>query len=87
MTTTEKNKVEFMCQISDETAEVTWYKNKKPIKSEGRFKITSRGKERRLVISSAELDDEAEYTCEVRDKSSTAKLTVEGKIYLIWACL
>ncbi len=79
VTTTEKHKVELTCEISDETAEVVWLKNMTPIKSEGRFKITSRGQKRTLVISSAELDDESDYTVEVRDKTSTAKLTVEGK--------
>ena len=55
-------------------------KDGQPIRSGGPIKITRVGKEHRLVVKEAELTDQANYTCQVRDKTSTAELIVEGKL-------
>ena len=83
ITVEEKEKAEFFVEISDETAEVTWLKDGKPITAGGPYKMTSIGKKRHLIIKEAELPDQAVYTCTVRDKTSVAELVVERKSFVI----
>ena len=67
------------CEISNEKAEVTWYKDGKELRERKRVKITADGKKRKLELLDVRPDDEGEYTCTVGDVKSTAGLFVERK--------
>lgn len=76
---TEKEAVEFTCELNRETP-VTWYKDGKPISADDSEYVTSsEGLVHRLVISAAKLDDEAEYKLVAGPATSTAELLVDGK--------
>ena len=61
-----------------------WLKNGKPVKAGGRFEIIMDGCIHSLVISDAQLDDEAEYTLVIGDKQTTGTLFVEGW-FSVWS--
>uniref|UniRef100_A0A8C5TZE1 Obscurin n=1 Tax=Malurus cyaneus samueli TaxID=2593467 RepID=A0A8C5TZE1_9PASS len=52
------------CEVAQEKMEVKWYKDGKLITSSKKFKVESKGKSRRLVVSEVEKKDAGEYTCE-----------------------
>ena len=56
-----------------------WLKNGKAIKAGGRYEMISEGTVHKLLIKDAVLDDEAEYTVQIGDASSTATVFVEGR--------
>ena len=45
-----------------------------------RFEVKVDGCDHKLIIKDAHLEDTDEYTAQVDDKTSKAKLTVEGKL-------
>lgn len=45
------------------------------------------GKVHRLVLRDTHMEDTAEYTVIIKDKDSSAKLTVEGQFLLMIICL
>ena len=47
-----------------------------------RFEITVDGCRHKLVIHEAEVSDTAEYTVQIGDVSSSARVIVEGKYYI-----
>ena len=72
------------CEVSNEKATVTWYKDGKELRERKRIKISADGKKRTLVLLDVRNDDEGEYTCVVGDNvKSTAGLFVERKCYSI----
>ena len=56
-----------------------WLKNGKPIKTNGRYEMISEGTVHKLLIKDCVLDDEAEYTVQIGDNSSSATVFVEGE--------
>ena len=56
-----------------------WKKNGKLLKASDRIEMISEGVVHKLLIKDSTLDDEAEYTVEIGDASSSATVFVEGK--------
>uniref|UniRef100_A0A8C1MV77 Ig-like domain-containing protein n=1 Tax=Cyprinus carpio TaxID=7962 RepID=A0A8C1MV77_CYPCA len=73
----------FECQISPSTAITTWMKDGSNLRESPKHKFTSDGKDRKLQIIDVQLSDTGEYTCVAKlgnkEKTSTAKLIVEGR--------
>ena len=80
----EKQTAEFVCEISDENAEVTWMRDGQPIEESDKFLIVKRGLERRLSVTNADVPDGATYSCMVGDRRTSADLLVDGEcIYIL----
>lgn len=75
----EKKQAKFECSITKDVSKVMWYKGADIITSDQKYDIIDDGKKHMLIINCCEFDDEDEYTIEVLGKTSTARLTVEGK--------
>lgn len=75
---TESDTVEFTCEVNRETP-VTWYKDGKPVTPADNCQISSEGLVHKLLISRAQLSDEADYKIVAGPVSSTAELLVDGK--------
>ena len=70
--------VTLVCEVSREDAEVTWFKDDIQIAPDESHAIIAEGTFRRLSISKAKVDDEAEYTVKMGEKTTKAMLWVEG---------
>uniref|UniRef100_A0A8C5TZ93 Obscurin n=1 Tax=Malurus cyaneus samueli TaxID=2593467 RepID=A0A8C5TZ93_9PASS len=64
--------LELVCEVSA----VKWYKDGKLITSSKKFKVESKGKSRRLVVSEVEKKDAGEYTCEAAGQKLTFRIIV-----------
>ena len=56
-----------------------WFKNGVELQPSDVVAIEMEGKVHHLVLKDTQVDDSAEYTVVIKDKSSSAKLTVEGQ--------
>lgn len=78
----------FECLVSPSTAITTWMKDGSNIRESPKHRFIADGKDRKLHIIDVQLSDAGEYTCVLRlgnkEKTSTAKLIVEGNFQL-WA--
>ena len=71
--------VTLACTVSKDDVELTWKKNGKEIKPDGKkYEVVRDGTIHRLVIHDLQLDDDAEYQCCFGDELSSCKLHVEG---------
>lgn len=59
--------------------QVQWFKDGAEIKKGKKYDIISKGAVRILVINKCLLNDEAEYSCEVRTARTSGMLTVLGE--------
>ncbi|XP_077471288.1 obscurin [Stigmatopora argus] len=70
----------FECILSREsTDECTWTLSSQAISSGGRFKVNSKGRKYMLTIKDVTLADSGEVVFSIKDLTSKATLTVEGK--------
>lgn len=81
VTVPEKKQAKFECTITKDVPKVLWYRGDDIITTDQKYDIIDDGKKHILVINCCEFDDEDEYTIAVLGKSSTARLTVEGKCH------
>lgn len=79
VTVPEKKQAKFECTITKDVPKVMWYRGDDIITTDQKYDIIDDGKKHILVINCCEFDDEDEYTIAVLGKTSTARLTVEGK--------
>lgn len=78
----EKKQAKFECAITKDVSKVMWFRGSDIVTSDAKYDIIDDGKRHMLVINHCEFEDEGEYTIEVLGKRSTAKLTVEGKLFV-----
>lgn len=71
--------VTLACEVTNELAAVSWFKDGQEVKESPRVKFTVDGSVHTLTISEACLDDEAEYTCKVGDVTTSCELLVESE--------
>ena len=62
----------------------TWMINGRSLKLTTRHEVQVEGTKHTLTINHAELKDQAEYSIQIADKTSTAQLFVEGKIIVFF---
>lgn len=79
-TVPEEETVTLTCETSKANQKVTWLKNGKPLnlKDKNQYKIVSEGTKHTLTIPKCVKEDTAEFTCQLGDKKTSGKLTVEG---------
>lgn len=80
----------FECLISPSTAITSWMKDGSNIRESPKHRFLSDGKDRKLHIIDVQLSDAGEYTCVLKlgnkEKTSTAKLVVEGISWHLQIC-
>ena len=80
---TEKETATFECEVSKPKQVAEWYqaggKIEPGVGDWSRFRIEVDGQIHRLIIESAQMDDAEKYSCNIKDKKTSAKLTVKGK--------
>jgi len=83
----EKETATFECEVSKPKQSSTWFqaggKIEHGVGDWSRFRTEIDGKIHRLIIESAQMDDAEKYSCSIKDKKTSAKLTVKGKLSLI----
>ena len=73
-------RVEFECELSRRDVEVTWLRGSKVIRvSDEKYEIVKEGATHRLVVIDVDGKDDGEYCVESRNKTSTARLSVQGR--------
>uniref|UniRef100_A0A1B0CIW0 Titin n=1 Tax=Lutzomyia longipalpis TaxID=7200 RepID=A0A1B0CIW0_LUTLO len=74
------DKATFEIELTKGDALVKWFKNGKEIQFNSHVKLTIDGKLQKLKIYDTTKDDQAEYSCQVGEHTSKARLTVEEPI-------
>lgn len=70
----------FECILSREsTEEYSWALHGQTVANEGRFQVTNKGRKYMLTIKDVAPSDAGEVLFTIKDLSSNATLTVEGK--------
>lgn len=77
-TTTEGDTVTLTCELSKPAPESAWFKDDLEVLPDDHYKVTTEGKALGLTIHEVGPEDEAEYTVEIGELSSTALLHVKG---------
>lgn len=81
---TETETVTFECEVSRPKQTAVWHQAGGKIEPGTgdwqRFRTETEGTVHRLVIEDAQLDDGEKYSCTIRDKKTSGKLTVKGKL-------
>ncbi|XP_061410473.1 obscurin-like [Lethenteron reissneri] len=72
----EANEAELTCETSRGDTPVVWLKGDKILKTGAKYRMVREGRKASLVISSVELGDSDQYTCDSGNFQTTAKLTV-----------
>lgn len=68
----------FECEVSKINVPGKWLHNGEPVVASDKYEIFGKGVIHRLTIHNVDGKDEGKYTIRVKDKSSEAKLAVEG---------
>ena len=76
VTITEGEIGRFVCETS-KPGKPTWKKNGRELTESDRIKTDSLITRHTLTIKESEVDDEATYTCEMKDQSTSARLKVK----------
>ncbi|XP_061410769.1 obscurin-like [Lethenteron reissneri] len=72
----EGRKAELTCETSRGDTPVVWRKGKKTLKAGAKYRMVREGRKASLVISSVELGDSDQYTCDSGNFQTSATLTV-----------
>ena len=75
-------KATFECTVRDADAKVTWFKDGKPIKAGGKYKLFRKANIRKLVVQDCAEEEVSTYTVKCDNAESTANLQMEGRINL-----
>lgn len=70
----------FSCKINDDDAPVEWYINKEKVTPSDKYVISSEAFDHTLTIKNLKHGEDCEVTVVIGDNSSTANLTVDGKL-------
>ncbi|CAH1802732.1 unnamed protein product [Owenia fusiformis] len=73
----------FECELSKPDIALTWYKDGRPVRRDGKHHIEVDGKINRLTITDVDDDDVGEYAVAIKSKKSTATLKVQAKPRLL----
>ncbi|XP_073686713.1 obscurin [Garra rufa] len=75
----EKEKVTFECEVSRANADVKWFKDDEELKPGKKFGIHSQANKRTLIIQKCAYEDQGQYICRTADDNTSAKLTVNAR--------
>lgn len=75
----ERNEAILEVEITSQIADVSWLKDGTPLNTTTeKFEFIKEGTVRKLLIRSASIQDEGEYTCTLADQECTAEMIVVG---------
>nr|CAD7257406.1 unnamed protein product [Timema shepardi] len=77
LTVAKGEKATFEIELTKGDALVRWFKDKKELQFSEHVQLSIDGKRQKLKVYNSELEDTGEYSCQVGEQTSTAKLTVE----------
>uniref|UniRef100_A0A9J7XXV3 Obscurin, cytoskeletal calmodulin and titin-interacting RhoGEF b n=1 Tax=Cyprinus carpio carpio TaxID=630221 RepID=A0A9J7XXV3_CYPCA len=75
----EKEKITFECEVSRANADVKWFKDDEELKPGKKYGIHSQINKRTLVIHKCAYEDQGQYICKTTDDNTSAKLTVHAR--------
>ncbi|XP_016146844.1 obscurin-like isoform X10 [Sinocyclocheilus grahami] len=75
----EKEKITFECEVSRANADVKWFKDDAELKPGKKFGIHSQANKRTLIIHKCAYEDQGQYICRTTDDNTSAKLTVHAR--------
>ncbi|XP_043082207.1 obscurin isoform X24 [Puntigrus tetrazona] len=75
----EKEKVTFECEVSRANADVKWFKDDEELKPGKKFGIHSQANKRTLIIHKCAYEDQGQYICRTTDDNTSAKLTINAR--------
>jgi len=75
------------CEISKDGLKVEWFKGSKQLKRNEKYDIKSEGKVHQLIIESATVEDQAEYSAKYQNLSTSAKLNLQSKYEAFLLCI
>lgn len=78
----EGGKATLQCELSKTSAHVQWKKGHRVLTSGTKYSMRQEGCVVELVVHNLDLNDTGDYTCVCGDKTTTAALTVHGKVIL-----
>lgn len=78
-TVSENENGKFHCAFSKPNLRVKWKRNNRDITHSEKYIMRVEGENHYLEVLSAELKDEADYSCDTVEVKTTAKLFVKGK--------
>ena len=79
----ESETVTLECEVSKPDQPAKWMKAGKEISPGGRMEMKVDGTKHLLIIKEAKLEDQAEYTVVIADKSSQGSVFVEGQCSVV----
>ncbi|KAJ8349563.1 hypothetical protein SKAU_G00246930 [Synaphobranchus kaupii] len=71
----------LLCEISDSTAQVSWYKDEKELLPQNEVDIQSEGKTRTLTIQSAELSHAGLYSCKTTNDAIQFNVDIKAELF------
>jgi hypothetical protein len=80
---TETQHVTFNVEVSHPGIDGIWTFKKQHLKNDSKYKIVTKGKNHSLTVINTMKDEEGQYTFAAGEQTSSAKLTVSGKITLV----
>lgn len=80
---TETQNITFKVEVSHPGIAAVWTFKKQPLKAGPKHKIEAKGKNYSLSVINTMKDEEGEYAFAAGEQTSSAKLTVSGKITLV----
>ncbi|XP_016314282.1 obscurin-like [Sinocyclocheilus anshuiensis] len=75
----EKEKVTFECEVSRANADVKWFKDDEELKPGKKCGIYSQANKRTLIIHKCAYEDQGQYICRTTDDNTSAKFTVHAR--------
>ena len=78
----ENVKATFECEISKSGLKVEWYKGDKKLRRDVKYDIEVDGKVHRLIVNEVKIEDVAKYKATYEKLSTSAELTLAGKLRL-----
>ena len=67
------------CEISKEGLKLEWFKGSKQLRRNEKYDIKADGKVHQLIIDSATVDDQGEYSASYQNLSTSAKFSMQSK--------
>ncbi|TRY90214.1 hypothetical protein DNTS_005822 [Danionella cerebrum] len=75
----EKEKVSFECEVSRANAEVKWFKGDDELSPGKKYGIHSQANKHTLIIHKCTFEDQGQYICRTTDDNTSAKLAVHAR--------
>ena len=79
----ENQTMTLTCEVNKPDLEAKWTKDGKPLVTSDRVKVICEGHTHSVEIAETVLEDDSVYKCVVKDKKTSARLTVKGLLEIM----